>query len=173
MRQAAQGISSNFIFEHSTVEQLAAAIASLVDPSSASAFQAHSVVDDIRAMIAKYTADLPTAKAKGKALSTAPVILLTGSTGNIGSHILACLLSEPRIGRVYTLNRPSADPLGRLRSAFSERGLPVELLDDPRLISLAGDITRDNFGLDEAQYEEVGTAGFFMGLKTEALLDRF
>ena len=147
VRQAAQSVSSNFIFEHSTVEQLAVAIASLVDSSSASVFQAHSVVDDIRAMIAKYTADLPTAKAKGKAHSTAPVVLLTGSTGNIGSHILACLLSEQRIERVYTLNRPSVDPLGRLRSAFSERGLPVELLDDSRLVSLAGDITRDNFGL--------------------------
>ena len=126
-------------------------------------------------MIAKYTADLPTAKAKTKAKAhdnAAPAVLLTGSTGNIGSHILAYLLSDERVGCLHTLNRPSADPLRRLRSAFSERGLPVELLDDSRFVSLAGDITRDNFGLEEAQYKEVCAAKFASRPKAKALFDR-
>lgn len=173
VHRAAQSVSSNLIFEHPTIEQLAIAIDTFVNPSSASVFQAHSVVGSIRAMIAKYTADLPTVQAKGKANNyITPVVLLTGSTGNIGSHILAYLLSEERVARVYTLNRLSADPLGRLRSAFSERGLPAELLDDPRLVSLAGDITLDNFSLDEIQYKEVSTADFSMRLKTEVPFDR-
>ena len=176
MRHAAQNVSSNLIFENPTVEQLAVAIATLADPSSTSAnpvLQVRSAADNVRAMIAKYTADLPNAKAKAKSRGDAPpVVLLTGSTGNIGSHILAYLLSEERVGRVYTLNRPSADPLGRLRSAFDDRGLPVKVLDDSRLVSLAGDITRDDFGLEETQYREVGTAKFASRLKAKAAFDR-
>ena len=159
VRQAAQNVSSNLIFENPTVEQLASTIATLVDPSSTFVnlvLPARSAADNVKAMIAKYTANLPTTKAKAKSRDdAAPVVLLTGSTGNIGSHILAYLLSEGRIGRVYALNRPSDDPLGRLRSAFADRGLPVKVLDDPRLVSLTGDITRDDFGLEDIQYKEV------------------
>ncbi|GJE98682.1 putative NRPS-like protein biosynthetic cluster [Phanerochaete sordida] len=160
VRQAAQNISSNIIFEHPTVEQLAIALSTLVDPSGGGdvpALVVHNRTDEIRAMIAKYTADIPASTTKRRAheSSVPPVVLLTGSTGNIGSHILAYLLAELRVARVYTLNRPSADPRGRLEDAFRERGLPVDVLEDTRLVSLVGDITRDRFGLEEAQYQEV------------------
>ncbi|EKM52251.1 uncharacterized protein PHACADRAFT_260494 [Phanerochaete carnosa HHB-10118-sp] len=158
VRQAVQHISSNFVFEHPTIKQLAAALASFVDPSdgaSAATSNTRTRAGEVRAMIEKHTNNLPTARAQALRRGAAPVVLLTGSTGNIGSHILAYLLAEPRIARVYTLNRPSADPRGRLEAAFRERGLPVEELDDPRLMSLVGDVTRDNFGLDDAQYQEV------------------
>ncbi|EKM52250.1 uncharacterized protein PHACADRAFT_211524 [Phanerochaete carnosa HHB-10118-sp] len=158
VRQAAQRISSNFVFEHPTIEQLAATLRSLVDPSGgadAATLHARTRVDEIRAMIEKYSDDLPTARAQAFGRGAAPIVLLTGSTGNIGSHILAYLLAEPRVARVYTLNRPSADPRGRLKAALSERDLPVKELDGPRLVLLAGDVTRDNFGLDDAQYREV------------------
>ena len=164
MRRAAQQVSPNVIFEHPTIKQLAHAVSSLLDPSAHAQGVSSSRADAIRALIAKYTADMPTAKAKGKANASPPVVLLTGSTGNIGSHILAYLLADERVGRVYTLNRPSADPLGRLKAAFTERGLPAEMLDDARLVSLAGDITKENFGLEEAQYREVRLAMSFCGM---------
>ena len=54
-----------------------------------------------------------------------PVILITGTTGNIGSHILAQLLSDDRISVVYALNRASTTRTDRLRSAFVERVHPT------------------------------------------------
>ncbi|GJE97240.1 hypothetical protein PsYK624_134550 [Phanerochaete sordida] len=67
------------------------------------------------------------------------------------------LLAEPRVARIYTLNRPSAsaEPRAREKAAFRERGLPEDALDDPRLVSLAGEVTPDKFGLDDMQYAEV------------------
>ncbi|EKM50011.1 uncharacterized protein PHACADRAFT_130503 [Phanerochaete carnosa HHB-10118-sp] len=155
VRQAAQRVPANLVFECPSVQQLASALAALVDQSADTRAQ-RSPADEIREMIAKYTTDMSRARV-GKAadVGAVPVVLLTGSTGNIGSHILACLLAEPRIARVYALNRPSADPHGRLAAAFRERGLPEKALDDPRLVSLVGDVTHERFGLDEAQYNDI------------------
>ncbi|GJF00089.1 acetyl-CoA synthetase-like protein [Phanerochaete sordida] len=158
VRQAAQQVSANLVFDHPTIAQLAAALLGIIDPSSAAT--ASSPTDAVRTLIAKYTADIPVARA-GKGVTRSEdderVVLLTGSTGNIGSHILAYLLAEPRVARIYTLNRPSAsaEPRAREKAAFRERGLPQDALDDPRLVSLAGEVTLDKFGLDDAQYAEV------------------
>ncbi|GJF00095.1 acetyl-CoA synthetase-like protein [Phanerochaete sordida] len=158
VRQAAARVSGNLIFEHPTIAQLATALLALIDPSSAAAVL--SPADAIRALIAKYTEGLPVPRAgKGAAFTEDDerVVLLTGSTGNIGSHILAYLLAEPRITRIYTLNRPSASgpPRAREHAAFRARGLPADALADARLVSLAGEATRDQLGLDAAQYAEV------------------
>jgi hypothetical protein len=161
LRQAVQNISPNLIFEHPTVEQLAETLGAIVDPSLPSDQETLSgstrAVETIREWIAKYTADLPSVNhTQGSAPGGIPTVLLTGSTGNIGSHILAYLLANKHVGKIYTLNRPSTDPLERLKAAFVERGLPVELLADSRLVSLIGDVTSDNFALEASQYLEVG-----------------
>ncbi|GJE99727.1 acetyl-CoA synthetase-like protein [Phanerochaete sordida] len=161
VRHAAQRVPANIVFEHPKIAKLAAALATVVDPSAAT--HARNPADAVRALIAKYIKDLPVARAgKGVALSDdgERVMLLTGSTGNIGSHILAYLLAEPRIARIYTLNRRSGslEPRAREQAAFRARGLPEHLLGDLRLVSLTGEITRDRFGLDDAQYEAVITS---------------
>lgn len=157
LQEAAKNVSANIIFENPTIRQLANALKTIVDPSQSQSaeYQLRAKVEDINAMIAKYTQGMPAARATAKATEGAPVVLLTGSTGNIGSHILAYLLSDSRVGRVYTLNRPSADPIGRIKTAFSDRGLPVNVLGDSRFVSLVGDIMKDQFGLDAERYSEV------------------
>lgn len=159
LRQAANAISANIIFDYPTILQLAYAIHALVGPESDSMQQPDQIrlrIAEIEAMIAKYTADLPAPKARAvRTPIVTPVVLLTGSTGNIGSHILAYLLSDSRIGRVYALNRPSSDPMGRLKAALADRELPQALLEDPRFTSLVGDVTQDRFGLEDSQYTEV------------------
>lgn len=110
-------------------------------------------------MVAKYCANVPTQKRALDATGDV-VVLLTGSTGNIGSHILAHLLEDQRITKIYTLNRPSAGAEDRLQTAFAERGLPVELLQLDKLVSLSGDVTQPNFALESAQYAEVHLFAF-------------
>lgn len=87
-------------------------------------------------------------------------VLLTGSTGNVGAHILTALLSEPKVHHIYTLNRPSASLSAAERQAvaFKDRGLPVDLLTNPKLTQLLGDVTLNGFGLDAAQLEQVSIA---------------
>ena len=153
----AKRISQNFIFEHPTLNELAVVLAEAVG-SSSSGDQLESttavLAQDIEALVAKY-ATKPTHHVVADKMSDQIVVLLTGSTGNIGSHILSYLLADDRISRVYTLNRPSSDPDERLRSAFRERLLPTELLEQPKLKSLVGDITKGFFGLDPSIWNEV------------------
>ncbi|GJE96520.1 hypothetical protein PsYK624_127170 [Phanerochaete sordida] len=88
-----QRVYVNLVFEPPTIAGLAAALSTLDDPSAAT--HARDSADALRALITKYTRDLPVARAGNDiALSDGDerVVLLTGSTGNIGSHIFAYLL---------------------------------------------------------------------------------
>lgn len=100
-------------------------------------------------MIAKYTVDLPifTQHPFTEGRLDDVVVLLTGSTGSLGSHILAALLQEPKVKAVYTLDR-GLDPRKRLRSSFQRRGLPLEFLDLEKLHCLNWDMSKPDFGLD-------------------------
>jgi hypothetical protein len=142
------------VFDYPTLNDLSIAIALLVehghDDSKVDIEQA------ITAMIKKYTTDLPrpvsqqTAEPRERA-----VVLLTGSTGNIGSEVLAALLANDRVAKVYTLNRPSAVSHDRQRAAFAERALDTRLLKDPKLVPLVGNVFNERLGLEPKNFDEV------------------
>ena len=86
------------------------------------------------------------------------VVLLTGSTGNIGSHILEALLREPRILRIYAFNRPSSRQvslLDRHRERFEDKGFDTSLLASKKLVFLEGDASQDNLGVSSLVFNEV------------------
>lgn len=151
-QQASLRISPNFVYDHPTLHELAGAIANLV--STKPDAEVRDFAEDIRAILRSYTDHLPKPlhPADGKAPEKIAV-LLTGSTGNVGSHVLATLLAEPRVSTVYTLNR--SGPAGRQAAAFTERGLPVELLNQGKFVSLTGDVTQERLGLDPEIFDEV------------------
>lgn len=98
------------------------------------------------------------------------IILLTGSTGSFGSHILAHVLSTPGVARVFAMNRRSdnRELLTRQTSAFEERGLDVSLLQSERLLLLEGDLHEEKLGLSSKIYDEVNTS---ISVYTHALLN--
>lgn len=110
-------------------------------------------------MIDKYSQDIRQPVYASCGQSSEPIaVLLTGSTGNLGSQILAVLLADPKIGKVYTLNRPVPNSPDRQAKSFQDRGLPVSLLAQGKLVPLFGDYSRADFGLDEERWEEVSVA---------------
>lgn len=156
--KAASEVSQNFIYEYPSIKRLAHAVAALVDPSSAANGAALSPTEQIEAMIAKYTADLPTRTAtRRRPADDRVVVLLTGTTGNIGSHILAALLADTHIARVYALNRgnAAAESAARQRAAFQDRGLSAALLDSGKYTPLVGDLNEDRFGLPQDVFDAV------------------
>ena len=160
---AAAEVSQNFVFENPTVQRLAQAIAALVDPASTPAGPVVSPATEIEDMIAKYSADMPSRSATGGPTRDGVVVFLTGATGGIGSHILAALLADDRISRVYAFNRGlnPDEARGRQSAAFRDRGLPTELLSGRKYVALVGDLNEKRFGLAEDVFEEVGV--FFDG----------
>lgn len=89
------------------------------------------------------------------------IILLTGTTGGLGCHILVHLLSDPAVGKVYAFNRLSGTP-ERQKQAFINNGLDINYLDSPKLQLLQGDLAQSTFGLEPSVYEEVGNKSFYL-----------
>jgi thioester reductase-like protein/acyl-CoA synthetase (AMP-forming)/AMP-acid ligase II len=79
-------------------------------------------------------------------------ILLTGSTGALGSHLLNLLLENgPR--RIVCLNR-STDSRSLQITRNESRGLPTAFPDD-RVIFLSGNLASPNFGLSTSEFEDL------------------
>lgn len=119
----------------------------------------------IDAMIHKYSMDLlgnpdgivADGVANYETWSAGAVVLVTGTTGGLGSFLLAQLLENPAVERVYALNRPSAfaSIAERQRSAFVDKALPVNLLSSEKLVYIETDASQENCGLTSSIYVEV------------------
>ncbi|TCD61506.1 hypothetical protein EIP91_008303 [Steccherinum ochraceum] len=82
-------VPQDLVFANPTIDKLAQAITRLVHPSGSD--EAKNDAEEINAMIAKYTADLPAASSSQLPVpndGTGLVVLLTGSTGGLGSPIM-------------------------------------------------------------------------------------
>ena len=85
-------------------------------------------------------------------------ILLTGSTGFLGSHILAELINKYRDIKVYYLIRSKPGKnykerlLDILHNYFGEK---YDLLIDTRIIPVEGDLVREHLGINITLYKEL------------------
>ena len=153
---AAQKITQNFVYAHPTIEDLANALAAVVrGDENVSLNNAKGAVEN---MIAKYSAGFEALLSphKHSASSAGHVVLLTGSSGGLGSHILENLLSHSAIERVYAFNRPGRIPVSeRQRGTFVDRALDITLLASEKLIYLEGDTAKEDLGLPHEKWSEV------------------
>lgn len=79
-------------------------------------------------------------------------ILLTGATGFLGGHVLACAARElPADQVIYCLVRPrNNDPVTRLANRARALGVPED-----RFVAVAGSIEEARLGLDAASYAQL------------------
>ncbi|EHA19603.1 hypothetical protein ASPNIDRAFT_129526 [Aspergillus niger ATCC 1015] len=79
-------------------------------------------------------------------------VLLTGSTGELGSYLLEELLQDPTITHVYCLNR-SADAETRQLARFREKRLADGwLVETSRVKFWQADLSQERLGLTEEEY---------------------
>ncbi|KAJ7191142.1 male sterility protein-domain-containing protein [Mycena pura] len=150
-------IPTNFVYAHPTVRLLAELLTMLaageeISPSS----EAEALA--MAAMAQKYSHSFPVHCARAALTAeqpTAHTVLVTGTTGALGAHLLGHLLALPGVFAVYAFNRPRADVLASQRSALAENGLDARLADDPALRLLEGDLTAPEFGLAHETFEEM------------------
>nr|GAT45908.1 acetyl-CoA synthetase-like protein [Mycena chlorophos] len=154
----AQSVPQNIVYTHSSIAALASAIEGLVLGKVVSGENPKAAIE---AMIAKYTTNFQVASSgsvpvPAKVTSDGHVVLLTGSTGGLGSHILDLLLRNPSVLRVYAFNRRGGSLIAdRQAAAFRDRGLDVAMLASEKLVYLDGDSARQDLGLSQSFHAQL------------------
>lgn len=102
-------ISPRTIFRNSTLADLCSLLAKFLNdgvvPSENSQAYRSIAVDDA---VARHVANLPSKRARAPFVNTEThTVALIGSTGYLGSYFVATLLRDPKVLRVYCLNRSS------------------------------------------------------------------
>lgn len=164
IQKANQVVLNSTVYEHPSIEKLAAFISGVVkDPHS---FVLNSSkTDEMELMISKYSAGLDVPVSRILPGNGDLVVLLTGSTGNLGSQMLESLLRNTKVRTVYALNRPSSGSKSiqqRQAERFADKGLDVSLLSSDRLVYLEGDAAHRNIGLNESVHNEVRISCLFI-----------
>ncbi|RYN85783.1 hypothetical protein AA0119_g13131 [Alternaria tenuissima] len=147
-------ITAATIYQNPTVHELTLALSPGTSRSGATVTLSTTREEQLGAMVRKYTIDMVQQKRVGaeRERPSKHTVILTGSTGSLGSQVLKTLVQRPEIEQVYCLDR-SDDAETRQRHAFvkyygMEAGLhKVEFLQAD--FGLAG------FGLEKAVYERL------------------
>ncbi|CAO1635903.1 unnamed protein product [Sympodiomycopsis kandeliae] len=161
-------LEPNFVYANPTIAALSDALLSAQKQSGAGGTDETQIikqrVEACEAMYQKYITGVaePSRFEKNNVhRSTEKVVLLTGTTGGLGSHLLYDLLQDTSISQVYAINRPSSGKqtlLQRQQDAFTSRGLDAGVLDGAtKVLLIEGDLTAPNFGLDARLYEEISS----------------
>ncbi|KXN81584.1 L-aminoadipate-semialdehyde dehydrogenase large subunit [Leucoagaricus sp. SymC.cos] len=134
--------SQNTIYAHPTIRKLAQYISDAATSTQLITSSDHSSAID--AMIELYSDGL------------VPSVFLTGSTGHLGSQILARLLTDPAISRVYAFNRPGTRSIEeRHADQFRTDELDVDVLKSNKLRFVEGDLSEKHLSISEDLYDEI------------------
>ncbi|KAF2965799.1 hypothetical protein GQX73_g7777 [Xylaria multiplex] len=151
----AETVATRVIYGNPTPERLAKYLLSRVrrgDVSTPSDEEGHEV-EAMEALWQKYIKDLPEGKpGRPNPSYDGKVVLLTGSTGMLGSYMLDRMINNPVVKRIICLNRAEDGGKKRQASAMKERGLAV---DDSKCVFLHADMSRSDFGLPRDTFNEL------------------
>ncbi|KAE8152317.1 hypothetical protein BDV25DRAFT_170593 [Aspergillus avenaceus] len=152
--QAVQGrpqVTAQHIYAHSTVSQLAEFILNLITGKSQASVPRNERITNT---VTKYTSDIPTRPTPSPQLPSASTVILTGSTGSLGTYLLHTLVTNPQVAKIYCFNR--SDAQDRQVRSFSEKGLdPLPLTDPSKVEFLTVSFGAPRFNLTEQKYNEL------------------
>ena len=115
-----------------------------------------SPTDQMRSLLDKYVASLPPPQLKARHRPTTGItVLLTGSTGSLGSYILDALYHDPNVSRIICLNR-SPDAAEKHRRTGPPRGLSP--LGPPRVEFLKASLGKQKLGLSDDLYTDLASS---------------
>ncbi|KAF8839463.1 L-aminoadipate-semialdehyde dehydrogenase [Paxillus ammoniavirescens] len=154
-------LSSNAVFEHPSVTQMAKLIISLSSGKDTDTLQ-RSPQEIMLELVEKYGHFSHAKQVQSNGISghagSAKVVVLTGATGSLGSYILDELLADPAVEAVYCLCRAKSDEdaANRVAASMKSRKLLRRFSTaGNRVISLAADLPADRLGLEDNKYLEI------------------
>ncbi|KAL4260475.1 Adenylate-forming Reductase [Pleurotus pulmonarius] len=149
-------VSQTLVYDYPSIEKLANALAL---PAFGHVLSVDDRASRIESMIQFNISQLEPMNTSGQSTSrdaSDTTVLLTGSTGALGSHLLFRLLKDDSVQKVFTLNRTASAPVHKRQLAsFRDQGLDMSILASPKLVSLEGDLTKPQFAMDQDAYNEI------------------
>lgn len=142
-----QHISAEMIYAHSSVDELEKSLTD-IGISAAPKIEAEKMQD----IFEKSLDTLTPAQNNKKIVPRRSIsVLLTGSTGSLGSYILSSLASNPAVETIFCLNR-SDDAQMRQKKSFEDKGL---VFNADKTTYLQYNISTHDLGLEQKIYESL------------------
>lgn len=161
-RAAAKKFDQQSIFGNPTVRQLAALITQLCTDAAPLLGAVDENLGNISAMIRKYDTDRNIKPSAGimetRSVAEKERVVVTGTTGGLGSYLLAQLLESDMVEKIWALNRRSISGQGskeRQCASFEDKMLNVALLESEKLVLLDSDLEDTKLGVETEMYEEI------------------
>lgn len=138
-------ISTATIYSHPTLRKLADHLRAGDGAASDS-----QDIEVARRLLAEYTQDFPPpVHNKIEPVFGAQTVVLTGTTGSLGSYLLDALISSPNVHKIIALNRPHDGGRQKQESVSRSRGLSTNW-DKVRF--LHADLSSPQLGLSSGDY---------------------
>lgn len=134
-------IPLDWIYQNPSIDAMSAVLCS--SPTAPRPVSIPSMIDKYSSRITPNTRAEPTS-------ITCNVVLLTGSTGALGSQLLAQLIVRTDVDTIYCLNRPGTSGEGLLerhQKTFRTFSIDVTLLQSPKVHLISTNLTDSSLGL--------------------------
>ncbi|EJD40563.1 acetyl-CoA synthetase-like protein [Auricularia subglabra TFB-10046 SS5] len=153
-------LPADIVYKYPTIAGLAASVSAVAQLKQHVIDELDAKAEEIQAILTRYTKSFPqhNSTSKTKPAQDELAFLVTGTTGGLGTNLLAQLLGAPNVRKVYALNRrgPQGVPLlNRHKAAFLDRGVDPGLLESGRFVLLEGDTSREDLGIAPDIYDEM------------------
>jgi hypothetical protein len=162
---AARQVPQTFVYQHPSIRALSDYIYGVTtgrDLDTDAETVVQRKIAAMQEMVAKYSADFPMPRITTGVKPEQETVLVTGTTGRLGCHLLSQLIQDPAVRHVYALNRASARDgdqvavlAARQRAAFEQWRLDAALLNNGKVTILPANYAEENIGLDAATYAEI------------------
>ncbi|KAI0913540.1 hypothetical protein F4823DRAFT_622138 [Ustulina deusta] len=155
LRVESAALSARFIYRNPTPRRLAQYILHTITSNGVERDNKEKDYDIevARTLYEKYTKDLIPGKAGRRAApDDEQTIILTGSTGGLGSYLLDQLVLNPAIKRIVCLNRAEDGGAKQQEKQRKYRGLLWGLEHTSKIEYLHADLSKDRLGLSDQMY---------------------
>lgn len=149
-------LNPQLIYAHPTINKLSAVFFGIIhDTHNSSDDLVESQLRTMKDYRAKYAANLPNNSGKWREHrpKDGNTIILTGSTGSLGSYVLESLAQHSSIKRIYCLNR-SGEGMKKQAEVSQPRGL-MTAWSTHKVRFLKADLSKPSFGLNSLQYQKL------------------
>ena len=149
VKSSTSPITMSLVYSHTSISELALSILSTLESSPGTCPNTGNR-PHVEDLVDKYTLDLPPPRSSQKKGFN---VMLTGSTGSLGSTLLPLLLLKVEVSTVYCLTR-SAIPVESYTDSWAGSELTQEMVRQ-KLRYIQADFSREYLGLDDRTYADL------------------